>query len=55
MEILKDWVAVPTGELESLTCTLNEKFPFCEGVPEIVPADDSASPVGNAPDATDQL
>jgi len=35
MVMLNPLVTVAAGEPESLTCTVKEKLPFCEGVPEI--------------------
>jgi hypothetical protein len=64
--ICKGVVAAPTAiarffvtdcavELESLTCAVNEKLPVCAGVPLICPDEANNIPVGNDPEATDQL
>ena len=42
------------GSEPSTAWTAAEKLPAEAGTPAIVPADDSVSPGGNAPDATDQ-
>jgi hypothetical protein len=49
------WVAFFAGELESVTCTVNEKLPACVGVPVICPELESARPGANEPIVTDQL
>jgi hypothetical protein len=49
---VNDLVAVSAfgfGVVESVTCAVKLKEPEAVGVPEIVPADDSVSPPGNAP------
>jgi len=48
-------VALCTGELESVTRTVNEKVPVCVGVPEIWPDGEITRPGGNEPDVIDQL
>ena len=42
-------------ELESVTCTVNEKLPAWVGIPEICPAVDMARPGGIAPEVMDHL
>jgi hypothetical protein len=46
-------LAVCAGVDESVTCTANEEFPACVGVPASWPVDaERFNPVGNEPDAT---
>jgi hypothetical protein len=52
---LRLWVADFAGELESVTCTVNEKLPACVGVPVICPELERSTPGGNEPVVTDQL
>ena len=52
---LSDFVAVCTVELESLTCIAKEKLPACAGIPPIWPDEANNTPVGNDPEAIDQL
>jgi hypothetical protein len=47
--------ALCTGELESVTFTVNEAVPAVVGVPLTTPPLLSVNPVGNAPEMTDQL
>jgi hypothetical protein len=54
MERLLDVVCA--GELESVTCTVNEEIPVDVGFPLICAVDEfNANPTGRAPDATDHL
>lgn len=53
---LKDCVTdCGVGELESVTLSVKTKEPEPDGVPEIVPPDDSVKPVGNVPDTSVQV
>ena len=53
---LRDWVTdCGVGEEESVTWTVNAKEPEAEGVPEIVPPDDSVRPGGRVPDTKVQV
>jgi hypothetical protein len=49
------FVAVCAVELEPLTCTVNEALPACAGIPLIWPDEANNIPVGNDPEAIDQL
>ena len=42
-------VAVSAGELESVTCTVNDDVPAAVGVPEIAPALESVKPALSVP------
>ena len=53
--MLKACVAVCAGDSESVALMVNEKGPLAVGVPEITPAVERDSPVGNIPLATVQL
>ena len=53
--MLKFFVALCAGELESFTSTVNEDVPEAVGVPLICPALLSVKPAGNEPALTDQL
>ena len=49
------WVAVSAGELESVTCTVNEDVPAAVGVPEIAPALERLKPAFSDPEVIDHL
>jgi hypothetical protein len=53
--ILRLAEALCTGELESVTFTVNEAVPAVVGVPLTTPPLLSVNPVGNAPALIDQL
>jgi len=53
--ILKFVVAFCTGELESLTATVNKEVAAVVGVPLIWPALLSVKPAGSEPELTDQV
>ena len=55
IEMLRFAVALSTGELESLTVTVNEEVPGVVGVPLICPELLSASPAGREPELIDQV
>ena len=49
------FVDVSTDELESVTSTVKLEVPATVGVPEILPGEDSDSPVGKEPELTVQV
>ena len=53
--ILKFADVLPTGELESLTLTVNDEVPVVLGVPLIWPEPLRLKPAGKDPDLTDQV
>jgi hypothetical protein len=48
-------VEVSAGELESVTCTVNDAVPAAVGVPEIEPALESVKPAFSEPEVIDHL
>src|SRR5436309_14461303 len=52
--ILSARVAVCTGVLASVTCTVKLLVPVVVGVPEICPPEDSDNPAGSAPEISDR-
>jgi hypothetical protein len=52
---VRDCVEVCLGEEESVTSMAKLNVPLCEVVPEIDPADCTAIPLGNEPEASDQV
>src|SRR5438132_7941485 len=53
--ILSARVAVCTGVLAYVTCTVKLLVTVVVGVPEICPPEDSDNPAGSAPEISDQL
>ena len=54
MERVSSWVAVcGVGAVLSVALTVKVELPLARGVPEIVPAALSESPVGSVPEARD--
>ena len=53
--MLRFAVALCAGELESVTCTVNENVPALVGKPLICPELLRLKPVGREPELTDQL
>lgn len=52
---VRDMLRVAVVAFASVTCTVKEVVPATVGVPEMAPAEVSARPEGNAPDATVQV
>ncbi|MGA8232933.1 MAG: hypothetical protein WB795_15775, partial [Candidatus Acidiferrales bacterium] len=52
---LKVCVEVSAGELESVTCTVNDAVPAAVGVPDIAPALERVKPAFSDPEVIDHL